>query len=186
MAIRSFISFETPDEIRDRMFEFQSNLRESGADGRWEPKEKFHATIKFLGNVDENQLPTIISTIEQTVKQFNSFEITYLQLGCFPNLNRPRVIWIGCENRDGTLAILKNSLDDMLLQYGFEREEREFHPHVTLGRVKSGKGLNNLTPLLQSLTFEPSRFQCREILLMKSVLKPQGSVYSVLHKFLLH
>ena len=152
------------------MAELQTKLRESGADVRWESTEKFHATIKFLGNTEENAIPSITSAIGNILRRHSSFEVSYRELGCFPRLpqgvlvggqasmKRPRVIWIGCENNDGTLANIKTALDEALLPFGFAKEEREFHPHVTLGRVKSSRGMQDLTPLLQTLTFEPSRF----------------------------
>jgi 2'-5' RNA ligase len=185
MKHRLFIAVDTPAEIRVKMAELQSKLRESGADVRWEPQEKFHATVKFLGNVEESLLPKIISTIEQSTSAFSRFIITYSRLGCFPHVHRPRVIWIGCENTDGTLKQIKETLDTLLLPFGFEREEREFHPHITIGRVKSMKNIKSLIPILQSLTFEPHTSTCKEILLMKSVLKTQGSEYSMIHAFLL-
>lgn len=183
MAIRSFIAIETPEMVRQKMAEVQSKLKVAGADVRWEPEEKFHATVKFLGNVEEKILPTILLAIEQSLKEFPSFIITYTTLGCFPNLHRPRVIWIGCVNQDGILGRIKETLDTILFPFGFKREDREFRPHITLGRVKSPKTIASLTPILQSLTFEPETSTCKELLFMKSVLKPQGSEYTIMHRF---
>lgn len=183
MTIRTFIAIDTPVGIRDDMMTLQAKLRESGADVRWEPKEKFHATIKFLGNAEEDRIQDIVSTIEDALQPVAPFDVTYEGLGCFPDAKRPRVIWVGCTDEDGALEELKKFLDRDLLPYGFAQEEREFHPHITLGRVKSWRGLENLTPLLQSLTFQPQSTRCREVLLMKSVLKPTGSEYSLLQKF---
>lgn len=165
------------------MAELQAQLKESGADARWEPMEKFHATIKFLGNVEEQILPKLISTIEHSLKEFSPFTLTFSGLGCFPHPDRPRVIWIGCQNVDGVLQRIKETLDSVLLPFGVEREDRPFHPHVTLGRVKSMKNVRLLIPTLQSLTFNSTAIECRGIMLMKSTLKPQGSEYSLIHTF---
>lgn len=183
MAIRSFIAIDTPLTIREQMAELQSKLKETGADVRWEPIEKFHATIKFLGNVDEKSLPKMITTIDHALKEFPPFTLTYTQLGCFPRVQQPRVIWIGCTNTDGTLQQIKETLDNVLLPFGFETEDRAFHPHVTLGRVKSLKNIQFLIPMLQSLTFHSPAITCTAIMFMKSVLKPQGSEYSRIHTF---
>lgn len=183
MSIRAFISIDTSEVVRCVMLEVQSKLSQSGADVRWEPKEKFHATIKFLGNIGETLLAPVITTIEQSMKSFSAFEVTYAHLGCFPSSKRPRVIWFGCENRDGTLTRIKGTLDDALQIYGFEKENRPFHPHITIGRVKSLQGIKTLTPILESITFQPYSSPCNEILLMKSVLKPHGSEYSVVQSF---
>lgn len=185
MPLRSFVAIDTPEAVRRIMLDVQSKLKVSGADVKWEGPEKFHATIKFLGNVEENLLTSVVNTIEQSVKNFPAFEVTYNHVGCFPSVKRPRVIWIGCENTDGTLLRIQDTLEQALLPLGFEREERAFHPHVTLGRTKSAKSLNNLISILESFTFEPRTFTCNEILLMKSMLKPEGSEYTRLHSFAL-
>jgi 2'-5' RNA ligase len=178
--IRTFIAFDTPEDIRYKMSVLQEKLRQSRADVKWESGDKFHATIKFLGNVDEHLLSNVILICEKGLSNYASFEIIYQSLGCFPNKKHPRVIWIGCENPDNTLLKLKNSLDKDLLPLGFEIEYRSFHPHITLGRVKSPKGFPNLLPMLENLTFERQEATIQEILIMKSVLKPEGSEYSVL------
>jgi len=178
-SIRTFIAFDTPEPIKEKMLALQSELKASNADVRWEPKEKFHATIKFLGNVDENQLPNVIKTIEEVSSAHSLFDVTYQNLGVFPNKKYPRVIWIGCENPSEKLQHLKDALDGALVPYGFEVEKRQFHPHITLGRVKSLRGLKYLTPMLENLTFEPQSTSINEILVMKSTLKPQGSEYEI-------
>ena len=158
----------------------QSELKKTGADVRWEASAKFHATIKFLGDIEESKLPTIIKKIEQKVSTHPCFDVSYEGVGTFPNRNHPRVIWIGCENLDGQLLRLKNDLDVSLVPHGFPIEERSFHAHVTLGRVKSERGIKDLLSMLENLTFEPRSAKAQSIVVMKSTLKPQGSEYSLL------
>ena len=178
--IRTFIAFDTPNDIRNKMSILQEELRQSRADVKWESSDKFHATIKFLGNVDENLLSKVVSICNDGLSNYSSFIINYQYLGCFPNKKHPRVIWIGCENLDGAILKLKNALDKDLAPLGFEIENRSFHPHITIGRVRSEKGFSNLLPMLENLTFERQEATIREILIMKSILKPEGSEYSVL------
>jgi 2'-5' RNA ligase len=183
MSIRSFIAIETPVTIRKAIADVQFQLKESHADVRWESPEKLHATIKFLGNVEAKALSAVTSTIEGTVARFHPFELTYGELGCFPGMKHPRVVWVGCRSSDDSLPGLRQALDDALLKYGFEKEERPFHPHITLGRVKSNRGIDHLTPLLKTLTLTPVHTRCAEVVLMRSMLRPQGSEYSVLARF---
>jgi len=177
---RTFIAINTPESIRQSITAFQSELRKSGADVRWESPDKFHVTIKFLGNVEESQLPGLTRQIQSVCEQHPSFEVWYRRAGGFPDLKHPRVIWLGCENEDGTLATLRSALDTVLLPHGFEIEARPFRPHITLGRIRSPKGLDHLTPKLENLTFEPQMGTIREVLIVKSVLRPQGAAYTVL------
>jgi 2'-5' RNA ligase len=179
-TIRTFIAFDTPIEIRESMKSLQSELKKSNADVRWEPSEKFHATIKFLGDVEERNLPRIIAKIEQSVSNVSSFIVSYREIGTFPDKHHPRVIWIGCENLDGNLLKMKNELDAALHPLGFPIEERTFHPHITLGRVKSANRIKDLLSMLENLTFEPRSTKVERIVVMKSMLKPQGSEYSLL------
>ena len=178
--LRTFIAFDTPEPIRNDMAAVQSELKKSNADVKWESEQKFHATITFLGNIEEHILPSVLRSIESTVRKYPSFEISYETIGAFPSIEHPRVLWIGCKNRDGVLENLKNELDTALLQYGFEKEERAFHPHVTMGRLRSQSGLQNLTPIMKKLTFEPRKAVIHEIAVMKSVLTREGSHYAIL------
>ncbi len=177
--IRTFIAFGTPLPIREAMTALQAELRASEADVRWESPEKFHATIKFLGDVEEAGLPGVLDDARSACASSPPFSVSYEGLGAFPALRHPRVVWIGCVNEDGVLGRIKDALDAGLLARGFPVEERAFHPHVTLGRVRSPRGLHNLTPILEKLTFEPRTGIISEILVMKSLLRPQGAEYSV-------
>jgi len=172
-SLRTFIAFETPEAIRQSITAFQSELKKSGADVRWEPPDKFHVTIKFLGNVEESRLPELTRQIQSVCENDRSFKVWYRGAGGFPDLKHPRVIWLGCENEDGVLANIKSALDTVLLPHGFEIEDRPFRPHVTLGRIRSPKGLHYLTPKLENLTFEPLMGTIFEVLIVKSVLRPQ-------------
>jgi|ERR1041385_5159556 2'-5' RNA ligase len=178
--IRTFIAFDTPEPIRKEMSVVQFELKKAKADVKWESEQKFHATIKFLGNVDESTLPSLLKSIESTVLKFPAFEVAYQNVGAFPTITQPRVIWIGCINREGTLENLKNELDTVLLRFGIKKEERAFHPHITLGRVKSAKGIQNLTSILEKITFEATNAVIKEIVVMKSKLKREGSEYAIL------
>ncbi len=184
-VIRTFIAFDTPDKIRREMSMVQSQLKQSNADVKWESENKFHATIKFLGDVDESSLPSLLSSIESAVRKHSLFEISYQSVGAFPDIGHPKVVWIGCENPDGILKNIKNELDIKLQLLGFEIEKRGFHPHITLGRIKGDRGIKNLTSLLEKITFQPHSAKVSEVVVMKSVLRPEGSEYSVIQSIAL-
>ena len=176
--IRTFIALETPPAIRASISEVLTALREADAEVRWEAPEKFHVTVKFLGDVDERKLPTIIAKIEQTVSTISPFEMAYSEIGMFPDRQHPRIIWIGCQNPDRRLSRLKNVLDSSLEPLGFRVEARAFHPHITVGRITGEKGKKDLLSILENLTFEPRSTMVEEVVVMKSMLKPHGSEYS--------
>ena len=179
-GIRTFIAFDTPLSIKKEILQAQLLLKESRADVKWEAENKFHVTIKFLGNVGENTLPDILSTVKNAVTRHNQFSVIYQTIGAFPNKNRPRVLWVGCTNSDHKLMEIKNNLDYVLTPYGFEIEDRQFNPHVTLGRIKSPSGIKNLIQKLENVTFQPRQVSITEILVVKSILKSSGSEYTTL------
>lgn len=182
IKLRTFFAVDTPQHIKMKMLEVQSLLKESNADVKWESLEKFHITIKFLGDVFENVLAEMTQKLREALKRNKPFTLSYQDVGCFPNLKNPRVVWIGCENPDGELLNIKNEIDNVTVPYGFPMEERKFHPHITLGRVKGNHNMRELVEKLKTVQFASEPVTADEILVMKSDLKPTGSVYTVLNR----
>lgn len=178
--MRLFFAVDTPISIKKQMEKIQLQLIETDADVKWEPKEKFHITIKFLGETKENLIPQLEKYLNSIGETYPPFQLVYKNLGCFPNVNRPRVVWIGTELKDDILIKIKDYLDENLKQFGFEIEDRKFTPHITLGRVKSMKNIKNLISIIENLKFESEPVFCGEIILMESILKPTGSEYKVI------
>lgn len=181
-SIRSFIAVDTAEEIKEKIAELSEKLRATGADVRWETREKYHITLKFLGSVEEKSLELLASRLGGHLQTFAPFSLSYHTVGCFPNLHHPRVIWVGAEDREGTLTRIQEKAEDLAAGLGIEKEDRKFHPHITLGRVKGSKNLKALIAELEQVAFEPQSSVVHEVLLMKSELKPSGSVYSVLQR----
>lgn len=181
--IRTFIAFNTPETVKEKIVSLQTMLRNANADVRWETKEKMHVTISFLGDVEEQLLALLESTLSNVLTKYSSFNVTYSELGCFPNWKEPRVLWIGCEENSGILRTMKHELDASLLPFGIKIEMRKFFPHITLGRIKSLRNSFDLLQSMESLTFSPQISTVNEILFIKSVLTRGGSEYSLLHSF---
>jgi 2'-5' RNA ligase len=179
---RLFIAIETPPEIKTRLGEVRDRLKESGADVKWEPNEKLHATLKFLGATDEGLLPEIVSYIEGVARRYTPLSLKYTGVGCFPNHRAPRIVWIGMEDLKGNILALQQDTENVLVPLGFKREERPFHAHVTLGRVKSDRKIESLLRMMESVTFESQPVTIGELAIVKSELRPSGSVYTILKK----
>ncbi|MFI5252093.1 MAG: RNA 2',3'-cyclic phosphodiesterase [Bacteroidota bacterium] len=181
--LRTFVALETPEIERKRFSAIQSRLKESDADVKWEPENKFHVTVKFLGDTDEGKLPKINSIIQSVSTSSAPFSLVFDSVGFFPNWQKPRVVWIGCSVHDNVASHIKTQLDKSLVPLGFEMENKPFHPHITLGRIKGENGLKHLLSIAENLTFEPSTILMNELILMKSVLRPEGSEYFILKNF---
>ena len=182
-SFRLFVSIDTPPHIKPQIAAIRDQLKESGADVKWEPDEKLHATLKFLCQTDERLLPEIVSIGRGVCKTFTPLHVKYTRVGCFPNRRAPRIIWVGLDDLSGNMGLLQQQVETGMVPLGFKREEREFHSHITLGRVKSEKRIESLLRMMESITFESPPVVIKEIMLVKSDLMPSGSVYTTLNTF---
>lgn len=177
-SVRSFIALPTADSVRDRISSLIAELQQINTGVTWEAPEKLHITLKFLGNVESQLLEKLISTLNTIAQEHSAFDLTFEGVGAFPNFLAPRIIWIGTRQNESLLS-LQGAVEQCCVDCGFTRENRAFHPHVTIGRVKGSRHIQRLTEKLKSITLEPTHARCTELLMMRSELKPSGSVYSV-------
>ncbi len=177
--IRLFISMPTPASILPRLSEVREILRGSRADVKWEPTEKLHCTIKFLGDTRHDHVKPVTSALRELAADIQPFTVGYEDVGCFPGRRDPRIIWAGMADPDGGLKILFEGIDEAMSHLGFEREHRAFHPHVTLGRVKGARKIAELLEMMETVTLVSPPVMIQEIELVKSILGPGGSVYSL-------
>jgi 2'-5' RNA ligase len=181
-SLRLFIAVPTPPEIRAHLGELTATLRSTEADVRWEPVEKMHATVKFLGNTPAEGVEAMGEALESIAESTAPFPVVYGEIGAFPSMRSPRVLWVGVEDPTGALHSLQQRAESALGRLGVPPEERSFHPHVTLGRVRGGRNLPRLLAMMESLTLERQPVELHDILLIKSELKPHGSVYTTLRR----
>ena len=181
--MRLFVAVDTPPEVKDRLEHLCAELRESHAQVRWESRNKFHVTMKFLGAADDSLVQNVMAALERVSGGREPFSVTVRGIGTFPNLRNPRIVWVGVDDPTGGLVRLHVSIDQELVPLGFQPEDRAFHPHLTLGRIKGTRNLHTLRRMLESVTFEGQPTTVHEILLVRSELKPSGSVYTILKMF---
>lgn len=178
--IRAFIALPLPSEIQRQFADIQRQLIETQAEVKWDGSEKFHITLKFLGDVDSAQPPFIAKEVENSIGGIAPFDLPFVSLGAFPTVSRPRVVWIGTQQNEHVQGI-QERVERVCSSFGFAKEDRPFHTHVTLGRVKGDRNLDRLTARLKSITFKPLIARCSEIHIIRSELKPTGSVYTLLN-----
>ena len=179
-TVRSFFALPSTDELRASLTAIVRHLAASGADVRWERDEKFHITLKFLGNVEMVKLEELGGALASELSGIGAFDLVYEGLGAFPSLARPRIVWAGVREHP-TLVTLQQTIERVSSALGVgEAEDRPFHPHITLGRVKSERALARLTEALKSVTLQPVSARCSQVLLMRSELHPSGSRYNAL------
>jgi 2'-5' RNA ligase len=179
---RAFIALELTPEIQKQLGQTQTELDKSSADVKWVKSEGIHLTLKFLGNVSLELAEEIKKIIDNLAKENQHFELQLANLGAFPKIEYPRVIWVGIEKGKEQTLNLAQSLEERLIKLGFAKEKRPFKPHLTLGRVRSARNRNQLKELLRSTIFKPATMSADTIVLFQSTLTPQGAIYQPLHK----
>jgi 2'-5' RNA ligase len=181
--IRSFLAVELPKAIQKKIEEIQGDLKSSGADVRWVSPEKIHLTLKFFGNIEESKIEPIVKSIEAPIQTTVPFLLSARGIGAFPNLKNPRVIWMGLTNGKENIISLQQRLEVLLEKLGFQAEDRSFHPHLTLGRVKSSRGKEELVRRMEKYKEkELGDFQVEGVIFFKSDLRPLGPMYTPLRE----
>jgi len=181
-AMRCFISITLPEEIKRGMTAIQGRLRASGADVSWTRPEGMHLTLKFLGEVEEKILPEMEAALNAAVRGRSSFFLKVSGIGTFPDMRRPRVIWIALKEHGNNLIRLQRGVEEKFNEIGFPQEDRDFTPHITLGRIRSQKNVEKLLSLIEKeKDVELNGFDASCVHLMQSQLKPTGAVYTELY-----
>jgi RNA 2',3'-cyclic 3'-phosphodiesterase len=181
--IRSFLAIELPATVQTKIGKIEEDLGSTSADVRWVSPGKIHLTLKFFGNIEESKIDSIITAIKGPINSAKPFHLSVRGTGAFPSLKNPRVIWIGLVDAGGILAALQKEVESSLEKIGFEPEDRSFRPHLTLGRVKSNRGKEELVKSVEKYREEEiGTFQVEKTVLFKSDLTPTGPVYTRLRE----
>ena len=182
MAIRSFLAFELPPEIKEQVRRVSEELKKTKLDVRWIKPDNIHLTIVFLGDVREGDISAIGREVEKVCSGFHPFDFSLKGLGLFPDRRRPRILWLGYAGDIERVSSMKDVLYERLLPFDIKEEKRQFKPHLTLGRFRGpGRGDEKLDEILKRHEgFSSQTFQSRELVLFKSDLKPSGPVYTKL------
>lgn len=180
-TIRTFIAIELNEETHSELSSLQSLLKKSEADVKWVAPDIIHLTLKFLGYIDDAKIKEVQKILSDVAKNSRPFTLTLKEIGAFPKLDYPRVIWVGVDEGKDETSQLAKELEERLKEIGIAKEDREFHPHLTLGRVKSPKNKDKLKHIIEMTKFEPkSKIAVRHLTLFKSQLCAQGPVYTPL------
>lgn len=185
--MRTFIAIELSDDIRDALAQAQSHLRYAGADVKWVEKHNIHLTLKFLGEISEEKAAEVAAVLDRVGVVTPSFELTTDGVGVFPTMDYPKVIWVGADKGAREAAALALKIDEALEKIGFEKEKRPFAAHLTIGRVRSGKNKAALVEKIRSsqgpvASSRGPGQRISSVMLFKSTLTPQGSIYTKLHE----
>ena len=179
--IRCFVAVEIPEPIQALLEPVQTHLQ-SQIHNRtsWTKRGKFHLTLKFLGDVRPEAINDVREALQRVTDTYPPFSIDFGGIGAFPNLTRPRVIWMGIKQGASTVSHLAKAVNHELTHLGFSKDNR-FHPHLTLARLRTATNLEPLKNILRKYdTIVDGSMHVNEIALMQSQLHRNGAIYTPL------
>lgn len=194
--IRAFVAVELNQELRQAIGRVQAQTKErlmkrlpTDARIQWVRPESIHLTLKFLGDIAERRVDEMRHALAATIGSASRFTVEVGGLGVFPDHRAPRVLWIGLADASHRLSRLAADIDSALTALGFAPEGKPFTPHLTLARIKEksrevGQALTASGALTEGA--QAGRLTVRSVALMRSELKPSGSVYTRLWEVPLH
>ena len=177
--VRTFLAVEVSPAIHAALVDLKHELSRCDAGVRWVRDEALHATVKFLGGVEESVLPAVRAAVSDAIANPPPLTATVRGLGAFPNLQRPRVLWVGLECQP--LTAIAAAVDGALTALGFASEARPFRAHITLGRVNTMRNWSALESALQQ-HWRDDFGSCAIAALIgyRSDLRRDGAVYTKL------
>ena len=184
-SLRVFIAIEFPQSLQDSIERQTARLRQTLGDQiiRWVQPQNLHLTLKFIGEISTSHLEFLKQLVAQEGASHRAFELQVGGLGSFPNAQKPSILWAGLHSPP-ELVSLQKSVEMGAARLGYEREDREFSPHLTLGRVRPNVSSTERQKIKAALgaiqlgSISPTRVD--SIHLFESELHPSGPIYTKL------
>ncbi|GGI67153.1 RNA 2',3'-cyclic phosphodiesterase [Vulcanisaeta souniana JCM 11219] len=173
---RVFIAVELTDKLKEPMIKMQKELMSSGVDMKPVEPENLHITLRFIGEISRELVEEVKKRLDAI--KYSQFTIHVRGIGAFPNIDRPRVIWVGIEEGARDLMNLHELIMKFTGDIG-ERDEKGFVPHLTIARVKYVRNRDRYMEVVRK--YENMDFGTQtvdSIKLKRSVLTPKGPIYS--------
>ena len=185
--IRAFVAILLGDAVREAVAAMVERLRPLGPPVAWVPAANLHLTLQFLGDQPEERLAAAEGALRDAAATSAPIEVALHGIGAFPGLERPRILWVGLAQGALEVRALQARVAEALSREGFPREDRAWHPHLTIGRVYDERRWRRETgpPLRQALaqaaTTRFGTLRIAELALMRSELSPRGARYTIRH-----
>ena len=180
--IRTFVAVELSPGLKDQVQRLIHHLQQAQGQVKWVETHNLHLTLKFLGQIDNQQIPLVCQAVKQAVAPYDPFELELKGLGAFPHLERPRVLWVGVGRGAEQLKKLQHDVEQKLAQLGYPKEARPYQPHLTIGRVKrAGPDMDQLAQAMkQHVHFAPGAMWIDQAVVFASQLSRHGPSYTPL------
>ncbi len=179
---RTFIALPLPAAVRSRLDALQQALAPAVEGARWVGPEALHLTLAFLGDVADPDLNAVCLAVAESVRKQPRFSLEVRGLGAFPDAGRPRILWAGIEGDLDRLASVQRAASDAATRAGYRPADERFHPHITLARLKPGRGpATDLGPLIERhRAWRGGVFSADTVITYASTTTPDGPAYAPL------
>ena len=180
--VRAFIAVEPSDEARAEVARVASAVGSAGVNGaRPVRDEGLHITLRFLGDVDIEDVPRVAEAARAASLRVEPFELELGGVGAFPTLGRARALFVGVDGEIETLTLLRDSIEAELSKVGFRRDGRRFSPHITVARIRdrvSRPDRRAIVEAARSANHARVAFRVDALRLFQSTLTPEGAIYN--------
>ena len=185
MVIRSFLAFELPPEIRKIVTRVSEVVSRSTLNVKWVNVDNIHLTVVFMGNIKAEDLSDMGEAIGNVCSRHRPFDLSLKGMRAFPNIRRPRVLWLGLDGEIERMSSFRDDLQTGLCPFGIKEEKRTFKPHLTIGRFrKAGRADSQLDEIMRGYRdISSSVCQIDELIMFKSELKRSGAEYTKLESW---
>lgn len=178
--LRTFVAIELPRAVGSTVLSLHSTVEARPKVVKWVKLQNIHLTLKFIGETPRDLVPKINDALAEAVKPHNDLSLTISDTGVFPKKQRPRILWLGADGEVDHLAALVSDINRALDPLGYPAEEREFSPHITIGRIRYPQKVTPDVIAFLNSEYEPIPFTVEKIKLFQSDLVPGGPIYSIL------
>jgi 2'-5' RNA ligase len=178
--VRLFIGIEVPEARKRSIEKAIQQLRLDLPNAKWVPRENWHVTLKFLGEVSEERVSEVSEIVALATAKKSSLETHLTEIGSFPTKTRTRVLWVGLVDPEHAMAHLAARLEKKLGKAGFRQESRDLHPHLTLARFRVPERIAEVIEKNGPYAFDKTPFDVEEVVLFRSHIGRGGARYEPL------
>lgn len=182
--MRMFLAIELANPLKNNIKKTQNIIKDTDSSKiKYVETENLHLTLKFFGDINKEKQKQISKIITDTITSYKPYTLKLAKIGAFPNIYRPRVIWSGATDKDKNTMNLIKELDTQFSKIGFKKE-RDYVPHITIGRVKQVYDKDVLANTLKQLKNKyHGKMEVTKISLKSSTLTPDGPIYNTEEEF---
>lgn len=181
-TVRGFVALPCPTGILEAIEDALPEWRDLGGRVRWTPPERVHLTLRFLGESAPDQIAAVRRGLRGIAEETDPLEVRPTEVGAFPHWRRPRVVWLGMDGGE-PLSRLADRVEEVALSAGFEADDRDFRPHLTLARVKGRRGVKRVVRAVRAWRSPEEPEIVDEMILFESELRSDGALHVPIERF---